>query len=59
MRELIVTCPECHEPCGVHLEEGDLRENSTTEGFEWTCLKCLSDFSFDVYVDVMNKEKAL
>lgn len=57
MKELQIFCPRCTQRCDVNLEPGDLTENSTTEGLEWTCAKCGCDFRFDVYVDVMNKEE--
>jgi hypothetical protein len=57
MKELIVSCPQCPHECGVNLHYGDLAENSMTEGFICICEKCGCQFRFDVYVDVMNKEK--
>lgn len=51
-----VQCPECKAWCQVPIEAGDLAENSTTEGFEWDCA-CGCSFTFDVYVDLMNKTK--
>jgi hypothetical protein len=57
VRELKVWCPTCLQECGVDLDEGDLAENSTTEGFLSMCDKCGCHFRFDVYVDVMNMEK--
>ena len=54
MQPLEVECPECNAVCGVPVEQGELREGMTTEGFEIDC-KCGCTFTFDVYVDVMNK----
>ena len=54
MGELRVRCPDCNNWCYVTLEQGDLCEGTTTVGFEWDC-DCGCCFSFDVYVDLMNK----
>lgn len=56
MKELRVSCPSCHKVCEVHLEEGDLEEGQTTEGFEWPCRACHTAFSFDVHVEILNKK---
>ena len=50
-----VVCPKCGKYCHIPVEDGDLVEDSTTEGFEWTC-SCGCDFSFDIHFEVMNKE---
>jgi hypothetical protein len=34
MRELRVRCPQCKKWCEVNLDEGDLTEGGTSEGFE-------------------------
>ena len=55
MAALKVVCPQCAKYCDVPVEDGDLTENSTTEGFEWQC-QCGCAFSFDVHVEINNKE---
>lgn len=53
--ELIVDCPRCNEHCGVAVESSELWEGRTTECWECQC-KCGCEFTFDLYVDVSNKE---
>ena len=57
MHALEVECPQCKAICGVPVEERELREGMHTEGLEIQCKSCGCDFRFDVYIDVMNKEK--
>lgn len=54
MKELSVSCPKCNAWCDINLEEGELIEESTSEGFEADCA-CGCSFAFDVYVEIENK----
>lgn len=56
MPVMSIECPSCCKYCSVPIEEGDLIENGTTEGFEWQC-QCGCAFHFDVHLEIMNKEK--
>ena len=55
MKQLDVRCPDCGDLCGVTLEMGELTEGDTSEGFEGKC-DCGCFFSFDVYVEILNKK---
>jgi len=59
MSILIVSCPNCESDTHVPIAPGELKENATTEGLESKCGKCKCEFSFDVYVEVLNKDRPL
>lgn len=51
-----IACPDCDGICLIPLEDLELIEDCMTEGFEFECA-CGCSFAFDVYLDVMNKER--
>jgi hypothetical protein len=53
--DFIVSCPWCGKGCYAAIEDGDLEEGQTTEGFFSRCVICGCSFSFDVHVDTLNK----
>lgn len=56
MAKIKIYCPECNEICLVPVEDYELAEDSQAVGFEFQC-DCGCEFVFDLYLDVMNKEK--
>lgn len=57
MKELVVKCPQCKALCGINLVMSDLVEGYTSTFKDVFCNKCECRFSFDVYVDVLNKKE--